>query len=89
MVSAGVVVNVAIVVVPGVPDVGDLFKGFRLFRVHTLNQVCVHLFAVTHTLRRDLQGFVEKVVAACDDVDEVADAPRRVRRTVKVDVYAA
>lgn len=86
VVSALVVVGVAAVAIPGVPDFLDLLKGARLGFVHPAHHVLIHLLAVPHPAWFYLQGFVEKVVFAGDDVDEVSDAPGRVRRTVKVDM---
>ena len=40
-------------------------------------------------LRRNLQGFVEQIVMAGDDVDKVADTARCVIRAVQMDMDAA
>lgn len=89
MVAAVVVVPVPAPPVAFVPDALDLRKGFWFYPVHPLYQIGVHLFAVAHPLRRNLQGFVEQVVVAGDDVDKVADTARRVVGTVQMDVDAA
>ena len=89
VVAAVMVMGVAVAPVTLVPDTLDLREGLGLDAVHPLHQIGVHLLAVAHPLRCDLQGFVEQIVVAGDDVDKVADAPRCVAGAVKVDVDAA
>lgn len=75
VVTAVMVVTVAVTAISGVPDFLKLRKGSRLFLVHTLHQIGVHLFAVTHALRLDLKCFVEQIISAGDEVNEIADTP--------------
>lgn len=75
VVAAAVVVLSAPPPVLFVPDGLNLLEGLRLEQIHLFHQIGVHFLAVLHPLRRNLQCFVEKVVVAGDDVDEVADAP--------------
>ena len=89
VVAAVVVMPVAAFTVALVPDLLNRPQGFGLSAVHLLHQQAVHLLAVAHPLRRNLQRFVEKVILAGDDVHEVADAARRVACPVKVEVDAA
>lgn len=78
MIAAVVVVLVAALAVAFVPNLLDLAHGLRLAAVHLVDQYAVHLLAVLHPLGSNLERLVEKVVFACDYVDEVSDAPRRV-----------
>ncbi len=78
------VVAVRAFVVTLVPDFLNRPHGLGFSAVHLFNQQAVHLLAVVHPLRCDLERRVEKVVLAGDDVHEVADAARRVSYPVKV-----
>ena len=57
-----------------VPDVLDFVEGGRLFAIHFLYQSFIHSLAESCSLRFDLKCLVKKVVLACDNVYEVADA---------------
>ena len=89
VVAAVMVVTVAVTAISGVPDFLKLRKGSRLFLVHSLHQISVHLFAVAHALRLDLKCFVEQIISTGDEVNEIADASRCVCRSVKMDMDAA
>ena len=85
-------VMVVAVPVPGIfliPDILNLLHGFGLRLVHPLHQPQVHLLAVAHPLRCDLQCLIEQIIMAGDDVDKVTDTPDSVLRPVQVDVDAA
>ncbi len=89
MVAAAVVVRRAAAMIAGIPNLLDLLEGLGFLPVHLLYQVGVHLFAVADTLRFNLQRLVKQVVVACNDVDKVPDAPRRVVRPIQVYMDAA
>lgn len=89
MVAAVVVMPVTAFAVALVPDVLDFPHCFRLTAVQLFHQQGVHLFAVGHSLRRNLQRLVKKVVLAGDDVDKVSDTARRVLAAVEVNVNPA
>ena len=88
MVAAVVVVGVAAIAVSCVPNIRYLPQGVGFRLVHPAHHVFVHLFAVAHSARFNLQGFVEKVVLAGDDVHKVADALGGMGCAVEVDVDA-
>lgn len=89
MVAAVVVVGVSRSVVAVVPEVLDGLEVQFLDSVQLLDQFGVHLLAESCAFGVDLECLVKEVVLACDDVDEVPDALRRVVRSVEVDVDAA
>ena len=89
MIAAGMVVALPAFVVSGVPDSFDIAHGFGFHAVHSGNQIRVQRFAEPHPVRLDLQGFVEKVVLAGDDIDEVADAARRMICAVQMNMNSA
>lgn len=89
VVSAAVVVLIAAFPITLVPDGFDLVEGGGLGLVHPFHQISVHLLAVTHSLRLNLQCLIEQVVVAGNDVDEVTDASRGVVGAVQVDMDAA
>ena len=78
VVSAAVIMLVAVLPIPFVPDGFDLVEGGGFGFVHPFHQINVHLLTVTHTLRLNLQSLIEQVVVTGDDVDEVTDASRGV-----------
>ena len=88
MIAAVVVVPVAALTVALVPDVLKLSHCLRSAAVHLFHQKGVHLFAVGHAVRFNLQGLVEKVVFAGNDVDEVTNASWGMVATIKVNVDA-
>jgi len=89
MVAAMVVVPVAAFAVALVPEVLDFPHCFRFAAVQLFHQKGIHLFAVGHSLRCNLQCFVKKVVLAGDDIDKIADAARRVLTAIEMNVNAA
>ena len=89
VVAAVMVMGVAGSTVALVPNALDLREGLGFDAVQPLHQIGVHLLAVAHPLRGNLQGFIEQIVVTGDNVDKVADAPRGVIRTIEVDVDAA
>ena len=54
MITAVVVVLVAVFPIPLIPDTFDVRKGCGLGLVHPLNQPDIHLLTVAHPLRLDL-----------------------------------
>ncbi len=89
MVAAFVVVCVPVSPVAFVPDALDLGEGGRLGSVHGRHKVLVHPLAVAGPLGFYAKSLVEEVVSGVDDIHEVSDRARCVRRPIKVDVDAA
>jgi hypothetical protein len=89
VVSAGMVMLISGFVVILVPNVSDLLQRFRPPCSDSLDQPCVHGFAISQPFGFYLQSFVKKVVLRSDDIDEVPYAVRGVVRSVKVDMDAA
>ena len=54
--------------------------------IQLLDQKRVHFLAVPLPVGGDLQGFVQQIIFACDDVDEVADTPRGVVAAIQVNM---
>ncbi len=71
-----------------IPNALNLREVFRLDGVHSFDQVGIHLFAVAHPCRSDLQGFVKQIIAAGNEIDKVADAPWGMVGSIKMDVDA-
>ena len=88
MIAAVMIVTSTASVITGVPNVFKLLEGSRLLFVHLFHQVGVHLHAISHAFRFNLQRFIEKIIATGDEINEVADAPWSVRFPVKVDMDA-
>lgn len=89
MIAAGMVVAFPTFVISGVPDSFNIAHGFWLHAVHSGNQIRVQRFAEPHAVRLDLQGFIEKVVLAGDDIDKIPDAARRMVRAVEMNMNSA
>ena len=89
MVAAVVVVRSSAFAVSLVPKALNLRHCGWLPAVDFVYQNAVHLFAVSHSFRCNLQSLVEKVILACDDVDKVSQAPWGMACAIKVDVNAA
>lgn len=70
--------------IPLVPDTLDLTKSSWLDPVHVLHEIDIHLLAIAHPLRFNLQRLVEQVVVTSDDVDKIADAARCVISAIQV-----
>ena len=69
-----------------VPYFFDCVHGFGLALVHFIHQDGIHLFAIFHALFGYLQGFVEKVVLAGDNIYKIADASRRMPFVIEMDI---
>ena len=89
MVSAIVVMGVSASVIAVVPNILDCLKGLRSFSLNGLHKLFIHLFAISHSVGFDLEGFVKEVVFRGDNVDEVFDASYIVVGAVEVNVDAA
>ena len=89
VVAAVVVMRIADSAILAIPDLLDGLEGFGLDLVQLLHHIGVHLFAVTHPLRRNLESFVEQVVAGSNEVHKVPQAPGRMAAAVQMDVDAA
>ncbi len=89
MVAALVVMGVTVTTILLVPDPLNLPKCLWLQPVHLLYQISVHLFAVVHPVRCDLESLVKQVVARGNQVNEVTDAARSMLPSVQMDMDAA
>ena len=84
VVSAVMVVACLAAAITGVPDFLKLFERSWLLLIHAFDQIGVHLFAVAHTLRLDLKCFIEQIISAGDEVDEVTNTSGGMRHTVEM-----
>lgn len=78
-----------VIAVPLIPYFFDVAHGLWLAFVHFGNQSRIKRFAEPHPLWLNLQGFVEKVILAGDDINKVPNAARRMVRAIKVKVNPA
>ena len=86
MVAAVMVVAITVSAITGVPNLFKLCECSGFLLVHAFYQVGIHLFAIPHALILNLKCFVEQIIAASDEVNEITDGSWRVRRTVEVDM---
>ncbi len=89
VISAAVIVLVAVFPIALIPDGFDLIKGGGLGFVHPSHQKSVHLLTVTHSLGLNLQSLIEQVIVTGDNIYEVTDTSRGVVGTVQMDMDAA
>lgn len=89
MVAAVVVVGCAASPIALVPNVLKGAHGGWLSFLDFVDQAFVDLLAITLPCWVDVQGFVKKVVACVNDVDEVLDGCEVVAGAVEVDVDTA
>lgn len=73
MIAAAMVMVAAVFSVALIPDILNLMEGSRFRSIHPFYQIGVHLLAVAHSLRLNLQSLVEQIVVTGDDVYEVTD----------------
>ena len=89
VVTAVMVVTIAVTTITGVPDILQLRESVRLLLIEPLYQIGIHLQAIPHPLRLDLKCFIEQIISAGDEVDEVTDGSWRVRFSIKMDMDTA
>ena len=89
MVTTVMVVTVTVAVITGVPDILQLRESVRLLLIESLHQIGIHLQAIPHPLRLDLKCFIEQIISAGDEVDEVADGSWCMWLSVEMDMDAA
>ena len=89
VITAVMIMRVPVTGITLIPDILKLFERYWFYLVNPLYQIGIHLFAVPHPFRCNLQGLIEQVIAAGDDIDEVADASGRVFVSVQMDMDAA
>ena len=86
MVATVMVVAITVSAITGVPNLFKLCECSGFLLVHAFYQVGIHLFAIPHTLIFNLKCFVEQIIAAGDEVNEITDGSRSVCRTVEMDM---
>lgn len=89
VVAAVVVVRIADSAILAVPNLLDGLKCPGLDLVQLLHHIGVHLFAVAHPLRRNLESLVEQVVAGSNEVHKVPQTPGRMAAAVQMNMDAA
>lgn len=89
VVAAVVVVRIAGSTILAVPNLLHLRERPGLFLVQLSHHIGVHLLAVIHPIRRNLESLVEQVVAGSNEVHKVPQAPGRMVVAVQMDVDAA
>lgn len=89
MVTAVMVVTITVAAITGVPDILQLRESVRLLLIESLHQIGIHLQAIPHPLWFDLKRFIEQIISAGDEVDEVADGSWRVRFSIEMDMDTA
>lgn len=89
MVTAVMIVAVTVAAITGVPDILQLRESVRLLLIKPLYQIGIHLQAIPHPLRFDLKCFIEQIISAGDEVDEITNGSRCVWFSVEVDMDAA
>ena len=86
VVTAVMVVTIAVAAITGVPDILQLRESVRLLLIESLHQIGIHLQTIPHPLRLDLKCFIEQIISTGDEIDEVTDGSWCVRFSIEVDM---